>query len=683
MIRFPQDAKAIIDVTKPPYNADSSGKTDCTKALCQAIDFITGEYLERFQETVQKLAQMPGPDAKMGFEIRRENNRDIVIWPEELPPAHILYFPKGTYLVSDTITYSQRYYRNIFGNRPYLEMNGRLRFCGESRDDVIIKLQDHCKGFEYGNDRPVVSFMRGEASNVAMTNMFENITIDIGVGNPGATGLVFFANNTGAIRNICIRSSDEKGAGCCGLEIMHDKQSALYAKNIQVEGFDYGIRVTPQTLCAYFEHICLVHQNRIGFFVGNTVISIRDLYSNNQVPALRMQGFTGHTVLVDAVLEGGHPDDFAIRHEFGFCFLRNIKTSGYQSAMTAYRDCPHGKEIKECSFNGVYTGLDQKSSCSLNLPVEETPEIPWDDPETWADVMQFGALGDGKTDDTSAIQAALDSGASTVYFQPGRYLIGASLHVPAKVNRINFMYADLACTQGLRESEQSGTFAVREESDTPLVVEDLFAFEQYYGKMVFLKHECRRTVILSDVHIQTGAMYRNTVSGGKVFIENCACTIGGKPATGKSGRQAELEKEYCYNRSTPCFSFTGQQVWARQINPERCLHEVVNDGSTLWVLGFKTEEEGTGFETRNGGKTEVLGGIFCLCYVPGHPAILNDNSDVSVIASGLGFSDSQYFPVAVREIRGTESQELIHTQFPPRFLFNYSIPLYVGKLSDK
>ena len=38
--RFPTDCAAIIDVTKPPYNIDNTGKTDCTETLCKIIDDV-------------------------------------------------------------------------------------------------------------------------------------------------------------------------------------------------------------------------------------------------------------------------------------------------------------------------------------------------------------------------------------------------------------------------------------------------------------------------------------------------------------------------------------------------------------------------------------------------------------------------------------------------------------------
>jgi hypothetical protein len=42
-----------------------------------------------------------------------------------------------------------------------------------------------------------------------------------------------------------------------------------------------------------------------------------------------------------------------------------------------------------------------------------------------ANVLDFGAVGDGVADDTAAIQAALDSGAGVVYFPAGEYLVSS------------------------------------------------------------------------------------------------------------------------------------------------------------------------------------------------------------------------------------------------------------------
>ena len=680
---YPSDLKGIIDVTKPPYNCDPTGKIDCTKALCKAIDDIFYEYKRAFDETKAKLDAMEGDEVWIGFEIRRINGVNCIIWPEKLPESKIIYFPNGTYLVSDTISYSLEHFRNIFNNVPYLEMNCRLRLMGQSMDGVTIKLQDNCKGFEYGNDRPVISFMRGEASNISMTNMLENFTIDIGKNNPGATGVVHFANNTGAVRNLRIISSDDNLRGCAGFEIIHDKASACYAKNIEVIGFDYGFKVTPQTHFAFFEHIKAKHQKRAGFFVGDTIVSIRDYESENACPALRCVGFDGHTVMIDGKFKGATNNDFAVRHEFGTLYLRNVRVENYFHSMFGYccSDYVDGN-ILEYSSNESVTGLDKSEAKTLNLPVENTPDIPWEAPENWVSVNSFGAKGDGVTPASSAIQSALNSGAKTIYFQPGAYLIDKPIEVPATVERINFMYCDLCNTDEMKALEHTGIFKIVGENETPLIIEDLFAFEQLSGMNTLIDHASTRTLVLSDLHTQAVSMYFNTVEGGKVFMENVGCTLGGIPGTGGLTDEGdkEREKQFNYSSDIPCYHFVGQKVWARQINPERSKTEILNDHSDLWVLGFKAEEEGTAFKTINGGRTEVLGGTLCICYRDRFPAIINDNSLVSVITSSITYAKNKMWSTIVEEHKGEETLLIKKDKFPIRFMDVISVPLYFGDL---
>lgn len=684
---FPTDCEAIIDVTKPPYNVDNTGKTDCTRQLCAIVDDVLRVYEEEFYKTKAKLEAMDDENALISFEIRKNKGKLNVIFAETLPPSKIIYFPNGTYLVSDTISYSMEELRNFIGGVRGLEMNCRLRFFGQSRDGVILKLQDHCKGFEFGNDRPVIDFMRGERSNIAMTNMLENMTIDVGIGNPGATGVRYFANNTGAIRNVRIISSDPEGRGHTGLSILHSKISAGYAKNIEIVGFNFGIRVASQYIFSTFEHIVLKHQRRWGFLIEANMVAIRDLYSENFVSAVNIDGLASYVVLTDAKLVGGNPLDAAIRHAAGHCMLRNVSTEGYAKALSGgwlKNPAEQPKDrIDELVFAGPVTLFDPPSQRSLNLPVEETPELVWAPADEWVSVNAFGAVGDGVTDDTAAIQKAMQSGHSTVYFQPGQYLVDGVIEIPSSVQRVNFMYSDIVSGEHIKAKRHTGVFLIREDGDVPIVIEDLFAWEKFNGFMTLLEHASTRTVVLSDVHVQCASIYFNTVPGGKVFMENTGCTIGGIPGAGSRTVPLLHEDWNAYSRETPCFSFWRQQVFCRQLNPERSLHEVINDGGSLWVLGCKTEEEGTAYETKNGGFTEVLGAVFALGHGKEHPAIINDNASVSVYAITFGMGRTHTWPITVRETQGDEVRELRYDELEIGSMASRVIPLYVGRASEK
>jgi hypothetical protein len=682
-IVFPADAKGVIDVTKPPYNCDRTGVKDCTEALIRAMDDVLRPTLEAQKALVKEMEEDPRQDFTHAISVESRKVKGVVamIFPAHPAFSKVLYFPNGTYMVSDTVCYTFEDLNNTQGN----ELNRQIIVRGQSEKGSVIRLKDNCPGFEAGANKPVFSFMRKFQSNVAMANMFENITISTGAGNEGASGLRYFGNNMGAVRNVTIRSDDPQEKGLTGILCDHFNLSGCYFKNVTVRGFDYGIQVLPNRMYTVFEHISLSGQKIAGFLVDETPVSIRDLKSENSVPGLKLTGAAGHVTLTDSELVnpeqagqsliGQSKNNAAIEHDNGVLFARNIRTKGYSAALGKLGTrIIKDMDIDEYSSHGVFTLFENQPKRSLNLPVEETPEIPWEhDMGQWISVNEFGASGDGKTDDTSAIQKALESGKRVIYFQPGRYVINGQIRVPKTVNRINFMFSDLVAGETLRAMSDQGTFKIDEYSETPLIIEDLFAFEEYRGEQYFIDHASKRTLILSDLHTQTGAMYSNSVSGGKVFIENICCTDQFMPRPN-------------------CYSFKGQKVWARQINPERADPEVINEGSQLWVLGFKTEGRGTGFHTSGGGSTEVLGGVVNIGG-EGKPFIVNDESSVSIVCATNGWYSTQVFKEFAMEKRKGEEKTLLKDALPKRILFRgspgsaqkdyyieqYFMPLYTGK----
>ncbi|MBO5232599.1 MAG: hypothetical protein J6B88_08260 [Clostridia bacterium] len=677
--KFPE-CNAVIDVTKPPYNADNTGKTDCTNALCRVFDDICGEYKANLLKSKEKLEAMDDPNALITFEIRKVNGKHNVVFAEDVPLKKIIYFPNGTYLVSDTISYSIEEFRNMLFDLPYMEMNTLLRIKGESRDGVVIKLKDNCKGFEHGNDRPVISFDQSGTSNIAMSNMVEDITVNIGKGNPGATGIRYFANNTGAVRNVKIISEDFEFRGNTGFSVTQKYVSAGLVKNLEVIGFNYGIKVTSMLLNICFENITLKNQKRAGFYTMDTVVAIRNLKSKNTVPALYMEGTASFVSLVDAELSGGHPAEAAIRQKWGQLYLRNINCNGYELLKDGgcYANPIEGNYLEEYCAGGPVTLFDNDKK-SINLPIEKTPETEWENPEKWVSVNSFGAKGDGITDDTEAIRAAMNSGAATVYFDAGKYLIDGIIEIPETVNRVNFMFCDLISGKNIASSHKTGVFKVVGESETPLVIEDLIAFEQFYGFCTFIEHASKRTLILSDLQTQAISMYFNSVKGGKVFIENVGNTMGGVPGAGVRTEPLPFEDKFPYSREVPSFEFNGQTVFAWHLNPERSLHEMVNNGGKVWVHGCKTEEEGTAFETFESGSTEVTGFIAAVGLNKEYPLVLNDNSNVSFFGTTFCMNVNQRWPIMVKEIRNGEEKIIRDTDMPFHYINNHFLPLYVGK----
>ncbi len=117
-------------------------------------------------------------------------------------------------------------------------------------------------------------------------------------------------------------------------------------------------------------------------------------------------------------------------------FLRGPKSlplaaegDGYSARAALPTDLPTG-EYQVSAHSGL--GGDLAWSEPVKLTVEKPPG--W--PQTPFNVKQFGAVGDGRADDTVAVQAALKqaeaNGGGVVYFPRGRYQLNATLNIPTR-----------------------------------------------------------------------------------------------------------------------------------------------------------------------------------------------------------------------------------------------------------
>lgn len=669
-IVYPADANVILDVTKAPYFLDNTGQKDCTSTLIKILDQIAQHSLDGMKRVMDILESNPEKDYLLpnSFENAKRNGKIFGIFPDPQPPSQILYFPKGVYLVSDTICYS---FDNLV-NGMNAEINWRMRMIGESQGETILKLKDGSHGFEYGTGRPVISFIRGRDSNISMSNFLRNLTIDIGAGNAGAVGVEFFGCNCAGMENVTIRTSDPEYRGHTGLSVCHDRATGCVFQNISIDGFDDAARFHSDSYLVC-ENINLKNQREKGISIQQrAIISIRGLFSENKVPALRIKGHSANVVLLDAKLQGTNLDAPAIQLLDGQVLLRNIQTTGYHCALGGAYSHGWGCDamllepyIQEFVSGGITTLSEGQEKCSLNISVEKTPEFATEtDFSEWVHPSMFGAVGDGKQDDTIAIQKAMDSGKSIIYFQQGRYLINAPIRIPASVQQINFMFVDFVAGEALKQMTNQGMFTVIGESTAPLLIEDVFSFEENYGFHYFIDHASTRTLVLKNIHTQSCASYRNSVPGGTVFLDNCVSTTG------------------IFNETyqQPCFFFQGQKAYCIQIDPEYTPDKIINDASTLVILGYKTEGHGAAIITRNGGRTEAFGGFVLFGPNNDTPLLVNDNSDMAINLATSGTFPHHLFQVPIMETIQGATVKASYEIFPKRFnQQQYFIPLYVGR----
>jgi hypothetical protein len=474
----------LVDVTKPPFNAKGDGKTDDTGALIAARDFVTRSH----------------EPAYCGRNFAKN--------------SYILYLPNGTYLVSDTVNhnlpvlagdgvwdnYQQHWVmsdkdtqnRELFPSGVVREQNDSIIILGQSREKTILRLKDNSPGFGVNSGKPVLSFFRLSCgSDVNQNNVVENLTIDTGSGNPGAIGMRWNSANTGAIRNVTIRSGD--GSGFAGLTCDVFCAQGLF-EDISIDGFDEGLSIragiwgTIPTL----EHASFSNQKRNAIRVANySRMAARDVVVTGAPTALRVES-SANAVVLDSSFQG---KDGAAAMDLadGQLFARNIQTPGYASALV--RD---GKSVLSSPNVEEYVSLPALStepgapSASLRLPIEESPKILSEpDPANWANVDDFGAVGDGVADDTPAIQKAMDSGKPAILFPKNVYIVNGTVTIPKTVRQVSFLYGCTIRTQFREEA----MFCVSEPSAEPLLLQQ----SAYNLGGVFLDHAAARTLVLEDM----------------------------------------------------------------------------------------------------------------------------------------------------------------------------------------
>ena len=485
-----------------------------------------------------------------------------------------LYFPNGTYLVSKPV--------GIFNGKAHSK-DRFLVYQGQSEAGTVIKLADNAAGFDdAAKPQIVLSLYQGQSTGDVMHSYVYNLTVDTGSGNAGAVGLRFMSNNTGAIRNLTVRSGDGKGA--VGLDMSQGQNGPCLVSHVTVEGFDVGVS-TGSSFSLVFEHLTLRDQNVVGFD-NRARTTLRGLQSRNRVPALVQQrGGGGSMFLIEADLSGGDAAQSAIVAQGSALFVRDIRASGYGATLEYGKDQKVSGPIDEWQGQPGYslTGSEPKT---LRLPIKETPEVPWE-----SDLTKWVAVKDGTS---AAVQAAFDEaarkGATTVYFPGGvNHKISQQIRVWGSVNRVLGMENLITIDDGPDKLFSGGTPVFRFEdltSDT-LVFERFFLLNRWGGPVTAIMFDNPQgvTVVLRNVNHLGSTKAVN--ARGEWFIDDVSPGRSGTLLVGK-----------------------GERVWMRQFNPESPLRKMIDvDGGMLWVLGLKTEGRATHIAAHDGAKVEVLGGV--------------------------------------------------------------------------
>ncbi|OLP20483.1 hypothetical protein BST81_00285 [Leptolyngbya sp. 'hensonii'] len=548
-----------------------------------------------------------------------------------------IYFPNGTYLVSDTLEWGDK----------------RKDVRGQSRDGVVIKLKDNAPGFQNPNRPKKVLQVEFGHGGQNFDQHLSNLTVDVGRGNPGAIGIGFHTNNTGGIRDVVIRSSDPQKRGHTGLSLDKAWPGPGLIHRVAVDGFEIGIFVTHDQYSMTFETITLTNQRQVGFVNSWNTVAIHNLSSRNRVPAVENRGKMALMALVGADLrEGDVRYPAIVNHSEGVLFARDIRTKGYgqailhtakevganlQSLILQSQSSPPTDTVQTVDefVSHPVSNLFPGAKKSLRLPIEDPPVIPYGEVKTWVSITQYGAKPDDDKDDGAALQRAIEAGAETIYLPAGVYRSQQTIRVHKNVRRLFGLNAQM-----IFDTPGQPGFKVEDGKYDAVAID----IDSTYGdrSRYWIEHASQRTLVLGN------GSYINTVPGGKVFMEDAS--------------------------SVPLI-FNRQQVWLRQINPESYDHNpsIVNNGGRLWVLGLKTEKDRTAIGTYQGGQTEVLGGLLYKNRerVGPAPAFISEDSAISLIYRNKGVP----YQVQVQETRQGARREFLFRDLPAS---DGRMPLYVG-----
>jgi hypothetical protein len=575
----------------------------------------------------------------------------------------ILYFPEGVYLVSSPLVYKNR----------AQEWSSALTLQGENQENTIIKLTDDNQLYQSSSipedvvETASQNTRGGGAGNSAFDNFIFDMTIDVGKGNKGAVALDFMGNNYCGLRDVSLKSSDPNHAGAIGLSMLRYATGPCLMKNIVINGFDYGIKAANTEYSATFEGLTLLNQGLYGIYNSNNVLSIRGLASTNRVPAIYNQSSLGLITLLQALLQGGSPSVSAIENG-GTLYARSVTSAGYASVLGGNKNTFSGSSLIEYD-SGAVQSLFPSTASSLNLPIQETPQFEDANLAHWANVVSFGANPRGYSDSSTAIQAAIDSGATTVYFPTGKYMVTRTIFVRGNVRMINGFDSYITPPRSAfqRANSPSPLFQIDAgTSEVTLSHLQLGNWDAYpYPGIVFVQQNSARPVALLDsAYLSGGAIgavgYRNSASGtGSLFVEDVS--------------------------AGPWNILTPQSVFARQINPEMRETKVLNNGGHLWILGLKTEDGETNIETDNGGYTELLGGLLypAKSVSSDQSAFVVNNSRTSLIYAVSNYSVPSKTPFSNYHTQVTETQNgvtsTLSTMSLPSRGYGIMMPLYTDR----
>lgn len=415
----------LLDVTKPPYLADPTGQQDSTAAIQRAVNDARDHWL-------------------------------------------VCFFPEGTYLISDTISCEQQVAkldrpRHVDGGtQHYWPVHRPIVLMGSTRGErPALKLSKAARGFG-DPDKPKVAIYIWaqtwfdapgkeeptwgvEQPNISFDHVFKGIDIDVS-GHAGAIGIRHSGSQGSSMQDITIRA-DGAYAGmsnCCG------QGGGTY--NVDVTGGRYGIVIEPSsrfpilTACQFQGQTdAAIRYAKGGSQVPTLLVGCRISPAGNTAIDMTTERSYAGVSMVDCIVEVPRKGTLFRTGRGANIYLEDTVVRGVASIRTGDVELPSLDswiKVRRYSTHNVHgaTLINEKlgaESVAQWQLLDESPDFEtlatkhyegtpsFEDDDT-VSVREFGAKGDGETDDTEAFRAAIVAH-DKVFLPSGNYVLSGEL----------------------------------------------------------------------------------------------------------------------------------------------------------------------------------------------------------------------------------------------------------------
>ena len=525
----------------------------------------------------------------------------------------VVYFPKGTYLVSGQLRMKRDRSRSpsSHSHGPWL--------VGQSRAETIIRLKDGTwpepvyalapdpddnGRYPKKIDEQVV-LSTGDCTNTTFNKIIRNMTICTGKNNAGAIGVMYNTSNSGFLGEVDIISED--GQGVAGLALAGVENGPGQVRNVRIKGFDVGIyNITDYvTACS---HVRIEQPNTLGILNhGITAGEDFTIVMKIDGPAIKNVK-RGMFCLIGAAIEGRAENEPAIESdEDGMLYLRDIRTEGFAGAVKKDQH-----DIGEF-YTGQPAGLFYQPKTALRLPIKTTPKLPdyEEDFSKWTNPMDFGAAGDGKADDTEAVSKAMSTpGKSHVVFPyDKKFRITKSITIGPDVARI------VGTSGNIWSYVKDNNRIIIEDGVSPIVILEGISLPPVVvrtGRTVILDSISPGYRILGSSKEQRGkqkVMSHFFEGTGDVFMNNDPMAL-----EVTNPRQSvwirHYNNEWGPNTPTVPVQVRAGRAWILGWKSENLAQRVRVEGGSLEITGFNNYRVGTKKNDGDWPIFEILGGSF-------------------------------------------------------------------------